>query len=181
MSRYIPTNSETRDFPAAVVVAYCFESKNGPAYVAYKGRQGKPARFFAFASPDRRDRHLSNYIDQQTEFEALKRTRRQTGHGLIVGDIVFSTWGYEQTNVDFFEVVRVPTALSAVVRQIESETIEDKPGSMTGKTTAKPGQFVAVAKSETRRACGVHVLNGGNMRGQLQKWDGTPRRVTWYA
>lgn len=68
MSRYIPTNSETRDFPAAVVVAYCFESKNGPAYVAYKGRQGKPARFFAFASPDRRDRHLSNYIDQQTEF-----------------------------------------------------------------------------------------------------------------
>jgi len=77
--------------------------------------------------------------------------------------------------------LRVPTDLSAVVRQIESETIEDKPGSMTGKTTAKPGQFVAVAKSETRRACGVHVLNGGKMRGQLQKWDGTPRRVTWYA
>jgi hypothetical protein len=181
MSRYIPANAETRDFPAAVVVAYCFESKNGPAYVAYKGRQGKPARFFAFVSLDRRDRHLSNYIDQQTEFEALKWTRRQTGHGLIVGDIVFSTWGYEQTNVDFFEVLRVPTDLSAVVRQIESETIEDKPGSMTGKTTAKPGQFVAVAKSETRRACGVHVLNGGKMRGQLQKWDGTPRRVTWYA
>jgi hypothetical protein len=34
MSRYIPANAETRDFPAAVVVAYCFEGKNGPAYVA---------------------------------------------------------------------------------------------------------------------------------------------------
>lgn len=52
MSRYIPANAETRDFPAAVVVAYCFEGKNGPAYVAYKGRQGKPARFFSFASLD---------------------------------------------------------------------------------------------------------------------------------
>lgn len=181
MSRYIPANAETRDFPAAVVIAYCFEGKSGPAYVAYKGRQGKPERFLSFSSPDRRDRHLSNYIEQQTEFEELKRSNRQTGHGLAVGEIVFATWGYEQTNVDFFEVVRVPSNLSAVVRQIESETIEDKPGSMTGKATAKPGQFVAVAKFETRRACGVHILNGGTMRGRMRKWDGTPRRVTWYA
>jgi len=82
MSRYIPANAETRDFPAAVVIAYCFEGK---------------------------------------------------------------------------------------------------PGSMTGKATPKPGHFVAVAKEETRRACGVHILNGGKMRGRMRKWDGTPRRVTWYA
>lgn len=44
MSRYIPANAETSDFPAAVVIAYCFEGKSGPAYVAYKLKspQGQP-------------------------------------------------------------------------------------------------------------------------------------------
>ncbi len=181
MSRYIPANAETRDFPAAAVVAYCYASDKGPAFIAYKGRQSKPARFLAFSTAERRDNNLADFIEHQTNFENLKRSRRQTGHGLAVGEIVYTVWGYEQTNVDFFEVVRVPSARSAVVRQIESETIEDKPGSMTGKASAKPGQFVAVAKSETRRACGVHALNGGNTRGQMKKWDGTPCRVTWYA
>ncbi len=76
----------------------------------------------------------------------------------------------------------MPSARSAVVRQIQSDTIEDKPGSMTGKATPKPGQFVAVAKEETRRAGGLHTLNGGkSTRGDLRRWDGTPRRVTWYG
>ena len=181
MSRYIPANSETRDYPAAAVVAYCFDGKNGPSYVAYKGRQGKPARFFYFSSAERRDRHLANYIDQQTEFEDVKRARRNVDHGLAIGDIVYATWGYEQTNVDFFQVVRVPSTRSAVVRKLESEIIEDAPASMTGHATAKPDQFVAVGKEETRRACGVHMLNGGGVYGSLAKWDGRPRRVTWYA
>lgn len=80
------------------------------------------------------------------------------------------------------QVVRVPTERSAVVRRIESDTVEDSPGSMTGYTTPKPGQFVAVMKEETRRACGVHVLSGGKSAfGDLKKWTGKPCRVTWYG
>lgn len=182
MSRFIPINAEAREFPAAAVIAYCYQSDRGPAFVAYKGRQGKPARFFAFGSVERRDDNLAGYVKQEAEREEYKRARRETGHGLEVGDIVYSMWGYEQTNVDFFEVVRAPSGRSAVVRQIEADTIEDKPGSMTGKTTPKPGQYVALTKEETRRASGLHSLNGGkSLRGDLQKWDGTPRRVSWYG
>jgi len=182
MARFIPANSEVQEFPKAAVVAYCYDSKNGPAYVAYKGRQGKAARHFAFSSLDRRDKHLAGYVEQETNTENFKRSRRETGHGLEVGEIVCAVWGYEQTNVDFFEVLRVPTARSAVVRRIESETIEDEPGSMTGYSTPKPGQFVAVAKEETRRADGLHRLNAGKCcRGDLKKWNGKPQRVTWYG
>lgn len=38
MARFIPENAESREFPAAAVVAYCYESKRGPALLAYKGR-----------------------------------------------------------------------------------------------------------------------------------------------
>lgn len=150
--------------------------------MAYKGRQSKPARFYAFQSDERRDANLADYVKQQTEQEDRKRERRETGHGLAVGDIVYSSWGYEQTNVDFFEVVRVPSGRSAVVRQIEKEVTESGTGHMSGKATAKPGQFEASAKEATHRAAGLHCLTGGKSApGNLFKWDGTPRSVSWYA
>ncbi len=182
MSRFIPANAETREFTAAAVVAYCYQSDRGPAFVAYKGRQSKPARFYAFPSEERRDANLADFVKQQTEAEDWKRARRETGHGLAVGDIVYSCWGYEQTNVDFFEVVRVPSARSAVVRKIEQDTIESAPGSMSGKTTPKPGQFEATAKEATHRAAGLHSLIGGkSARGSLSKWEGRPVGVSWYG
>lgn len=182
MTRFIPVNAETREFPAAAVIAYCYESGRGPAFVAYKGRQSRPARFYAFPDAERRDANLADFVKQQTEAEDWKRAKRETGHGLAVGDILYSSWGYEQTNVDFFEVVRVPTARSAVVRQIEQEIIESGPGYMSGTTTPKPGQFQATAKEATHRAAGLHCLSGGkSARGRLSKWEGKPCSVSWYA
>lgn len=183
MTRFIPDNAETRKFPAAAVVAYCYESEKGPALVAYKGRQGKPFRFFAFADVERRESYLAELVKKEAKTEEWKRTRRQTGHGLEVGDIVYSSWGYEQTNVDFYQVVRVPSDRFAVVRQIEQETTESSSGgSMSGVTVPKPGAFVATAKASTRGAAGRHCLNGGNLTiGSLQKWDGKPKAVSWYA
>ncbi|MFA7254421.1 MAG: hypothetical protein WC107_07800 [Patescibacteria group bacterium] len=182
MSRFIPENAETRDFPAAAVVAYCYQSDRGPAFVAYKGRQSKPARFYAFPNEERRDANLAEFVKMETEREDWKRARREAGHGLAVGDIVYSSWGYEQTNVDFFEVIRVPSGRSAVVRKIEQEIIESAPGSMSGKTTPKPGQFEATAKEATHRAAGLHTLIGGkSARGSLSKWGGSPVGVSWYG
>ena len=182
MSRFIPANAETREFTAAAAVAYCYQSDRGPAFVAYKGRQSKPARFYAFPNEERRDANLAEFVKMETEREDWKRARREAGHGLSVGDIVYSSWGYEQTNVDFFEVVRVPSARSAVVRKIEQDTIESAPGSMSGKTTPKPGQFEATAKEATHRAAGLHSLIGGkSARGSLSKWEGRPVGVSWYG
>jgi len=182
MNRFIPENAETREFPAAAIVAYCYESKKGPAFVAYKGRQSKPCRFIAFANDERREAYLAELVKTETEVEDWKRARRETAHGLNVGDILFSSWGYEQTNVDFYEVVRVPSARSAVVRQIKQITTEDGCGSMSGVTVPKPGEFSLTAKESIRRAAGRHCLNGGNLSlVSLQKWDGKPKYVSWYA
>lgn len=182
MTRFIPANAEARDFPAAAVIAYCYETPNGPAFVAYKGRRSKPSRFYSFRCVERRDENLADFVRQETEVEDCKRKRRETGHGLIVGDIVYSSWGYEQTNVDFFEVVRVPSSRSAVVRKVEKQTTLSEQGRMCGEVMPKPGMYVKSAKESTRRAAGLHSLNGGKLAyGVLNKWDGKPKSVTWYA
>lgn len=181
-ARYIPENAEARDFPAASLVAYCYDSERGPAFIAYKGRQSKPARFLAFGSNEHRERSLAELVKQETEREGYKRARRETAHGLEIGDILYNEWGYEQTNVSYFQVLRVPSGRSVVLREIEADRIEDKPMSMSGKSTPKPGEFVASSKEQTRRATGFQrVGSGKDYGGDLQKWDGTPRRVTWYA
>jgi hypothetical protein len=175
MARSIPQNAETREFHAAAVVAYCYESQRGPALLAYKGRQSKPARSMAFVSAEARDRSLASFVEYEDRIEARKRQRQQASHGLVVGDIVYSVWGYEQTNVTFYEVVRVPSSRSATLRELEADSIEDAPRNMTGKSTPKPGQYVQGTKEKTRRTTGWHRL------GELSKWDGRPCRVTWYA
>lgn len=182
MARFIPENAETREFPTAALVAYCYESKKGPAFVVYKGRQSKPCSFLAFADDKCRESYLAELVKTQIEAENWKRARRETPHGLSVGDILFSSWGYDQTNVDFYEVVRVPSARSAVVRQIKQATTESSSGSRLGVTVPKPGEFVSTAKESIRRAVGRHCLNGGNLTmGSLRKWDGEPKVVSWYA
>lgn len=43
----------------------------------------------------------------------------------LVGDILYSSWGYDQTNVDFFQVVSV-TKASVRVREIAKTCVEGR-------------------------------------------------------
>lgn len=42
-----------------------------------------------------------------------------------VGDLFHTSWGYEQTNVDFFQVVERKSPTRVVIRQIAKETVEE--------------------------------------------------------
>lgn len=48
-----------------------------------------------------------------------------------VGTIFYTSWGYEQTNVDFYEVIH-STAKMVTVRELEKATAEDN-GQFTGR------------------------------------------------
>lgn len=45
--------------------------------------------------------------------------------GVVVGDIFRATWGYEQTNVDFFQVVELVGASSVRVRQVSPRMVDE--------------------------------------------------------
>ena len=62
--------------------------------------------------------------------------------GIEVGDIYSSSWGYDQTNVDFYEVVAV-TPGSVKIREVDAKIVEGK-----GLVPAK-GHFLE--KSHLRR------------------------------
>lgn len=89
------------------------------------------------------------------------------------GDILYTSWGYDQTNIDWYEVVKVtPKTVSVVqVRSTETET-----GFMSGYSLPIPGMQVGKPmRVQVRRYMGIN--------GHLAKrWDGEERPYcSWYA
>ena len=60
-----------------------------------------------------------------------------------IGDLFMRSWGYDQTNIDYYEVVAV-SAKMVTVRTIAQKSIET--GFMSGKTTPLPGTYTGKPK-----------------------------------
>ena len=61
-------------------------------------------------------------------------------HGIKVGDLFYDSWGYEQTNIDFYEVVGLKGKCTAIIRKVKNDYISGY--GWSGKTRALPGQYV---------------------------------------
>jgi len=98
-----------------------------------------------------------------------------------IGDIFVATWGYDQTNANFFQVVKV-TSKSVSVRPIKSRRKEDPPGSMSGYAMPIKNSFTGSAK--TKRIYyydGREMFKASESMGSAEKWDGKPVAISWYA
>lgn len=77
------------------------------------------------------------YADEQTVRAALAgesapthakapKAEKVNKYGVKVGDIFSASWGYEQTNVDFFQVIALVGESSVRVREVNPEIVEEK-------------------------------------------------------
>lgn len=96
-----------------------------------------------------------------------------------VGDILVSSWGYDQTNIDYYQVTRVSPAM-ITMRPIASRQDSDD-GGWTGRAVPVPGQFTGPGIRRKPRNCrdGYCVTLTGYSAAHL--WDGTPNRYSTYA
>lgn len=92
-----------------------------------------------------------------------------------IGDILYSSWGYDQTNVAFYRVIRV-TAASVTMEPIGMDVVEN--GVMCGEAT--PNGIATSEKVLTKR-----VTKYGSVKIDsfeiARKWDGKPLFCSWYA
>lgn len=180
-TRFIPDNAVEQAYPAAGVVVYRYTTPTRFIYLAYQGRKEKPVKHDSFLTEERREQFLADWIKRETEVFARKQERKQVEHGLQAGDILYTTWGYEQTNADFYQVVRVPSARSVVVREIEAVITASGSQSMSGTAMPKIGVFSKDSSEVLRRAVQLHSVTNGKHGGWLRKWEGLPVSVSWYG
>jgi hypothetical protein len=105
---------------------------------------------------------------------------KQPQHNIKIGDIFYNSWGYDQTNIDYFQVVSV-TAKTVSLRQIKSESVNYDAYQMTGNSVPVKDAF---------KGCEVirktPYLSGGKWRisfeyGAGALWDGKPMCYSCYA
>lgn len=95
----------------------------------------------------------------------METTTTTTPEAVVeVGDVFESSWGYDQTNVDFYEVTGfTPSGKSVRLRRIGKDTVPGSEGFMSRKVVAVPGRFIG--SEFTKRL-------------MVSSWRGVP---TWYV
>ncbi len=87
--------------------------------------------------------------------KAERKAQLAKGNDFVIGDIIYNSWGYEQTNVDFYEVVDT-TKNTVTLKAIHSKEVEQL-GWASNKVEPVKGNFVEGAKPFVRRVVGNSV------------------------
>jgi len=85
-------------------VVYKYTNINGqPAAICYRGRALKPIEHYRYRDEESREQAIAEFM---ARYKMYKATRRSTStRALNIGDILKASWGYDQTNIDYFLIL----------------------------------------------------------------------------
>jgi hypothetical protein len=142
MNRYIPTGYSL----IAKDERFGFEvwGKTDPRIVAiaFGGKRSKPDWHFQFQSMERLHQKISESLSGYMAWQESKEKRaaqRKAPHDVKVGDLFRCSWGYDQTNIDYFECTAVHGAMIEI-RAVAQEREETE--FMQGKCVPMRGEYI---------------------------------------
>ena len=117
------------------------------AFVMYLGKSEKPWKYYGYSTKAKRDDGFNRHAQEARSIALSKANRKaeskaqaEKPHGLQVGDVVRSSWGYDQTNVDHYQIVKVIGKRTVEVRKLVEH--KESTGDMTGRLAPVYGEFV---------------------------------------
>ena len=134
-----------------------------------------------------------SYKEQVKQIRQEAKKRFQNPYK--VGDILHHSWGYDQTNCDFYQVVEVKPA-SVVLKKIKAETVPGSEGLMSESLLPVKDAFITQGnhaltkyddditpeKSTITKKVSFYVNPDGSLRyfipvpyGWCDLWDGKPQ------
>ncbi|WP_420415816.1 hypothetical protein [Marinovum algicola] len=181
---YIPENAQKIAMKSGGAVFYCYTDNGGrPCAVCFVGRAQKPTWRYYFRNPEVRAERIAKQIASVQDREirkAKQRAERNKPHNWETGLILFGSWGYEQTNIDFFEVTRVIGKTMVEIEEIGSSQATDSPEYGHGMAN----HVVPDPKVRSGKFSRVRVSQGSiksPVYGAAWPWDGKPKYSSWYA
>ena len=150
--------------------------------MAYRGISSHPAWNYVFLNEENMKRYVDAFFDGIRANKEYKDKRADERKNFVVkikvGDILDTSWGYDQTNVDFYQVVSV-SGKSAVVREISQQQTHAS-GPFSAQVTAVKDHFLKDSKEKRYR-----ILSPGDcmkIEGHWASiWSGEPVHSSWGA
>lgn len=193
-TRYIPngfTKVELQDAPAGVEIYFgeytsrVIAGKTKYSVIAYSGKRNSYDFYEGYGSGEDRATRVIKWLDRIKKHEQAvkeRRAQRNQPHTLKVGDILNASWGYDQTNVDFFQVVEVPSKNYVMVKEIGQSTVAGSEGFMSCHVMPVKDNFINgwKLKGEAKRVkVSGNSIKVEGIRASL--WDGRACYNSWYA
>lgn len=155
--------------------------------VGFHGKAQKPFFNVLFGTYDRMVTYVTNTYAtlhaRKAEHAREREVLRTVEHTVKVGDIFSSSWGYEQTNVYFYQVIELRGARTAVLRRIAGE--RNYTGPMQGTMVAVKDAFLERSDPITKRILVQDKSGRAHFKIESYEyaypWDGEPRNFTeWH-
>jgi len=134
---------------------YLYERAGKPYAIMFWQTSGKPLEHFSYRTEDRRNEAVWKFresVEHSITFRAEQAAKiKAKPNTFKVGDIVNTSWGYDQTNVSFYAITRVSQSC-VWVRAVKQDY--EATGHMCGRCW--PSMPIEMVGEETR-----HVVRGG--------------------
>lgn len=181
---FIPSGATMVADKTSDAVAFLYAAKGGrPAAVAFHGRAAKPDWHHVFPDDAARERAIRAHFEARRKMAVRRAERRDQAskpHGLEVGHVLVASWGYEQTNIDFYQVTALVGRSMIEVRAIaKADAGNGREPWATGK--AVPALDAFTGAPLRRRVHGQwRSVRIDDVR-TARVWDGRPQSWTAYA
>ncbi len=182
---YIPEGAKEIKAATTDAVAYTNDYPDGTKYtvMVFGGKRTKYDKYYGFKTKEDRENYILKYFAQQENLadskkkwaEKQKAQAEENQKSYQVGDILVSCWGYDQTNIDFYQIVE-RTAKMATIQKIASEYLEYDSASEDKVVPAKD-KFIGKPFKKKVGPYGINL----NSYSLASLWDGNPQYKTAYG
>lgn len=176
-TRWIPKGAIEVKQPDDLGVAYVYRiGERGYGVLGYGGKRTHHDFHFSYKTIEQAHDKIESWFSSLKGHVTLMADRRKLlfqPNSFKVGDIVVNSWGYDQTNVDWYKVTKRTD--NFVWLQPISGHFEEK-GFMCGDSL--PSDKELAEPVEQHKAYGDHVCF---KYGSGSKWDGRPMYESYYA
>ena len=173
---YIVSGTTKVSDKRSTAVAYVYEC-DGKLYAQlFSGKSAKPTGHYSYTNAARREQCVKNFFEivqghekRRAEAKAAKSANLAGPHKLQVGHVLASSWGYDQTNVDYYQVVGLVGKRSVQIRRIGG-TLSEGDSMLSGKVVPLIDSFHGDVT--THRVSEANSIKVGHQCASL--WDGRP-------
>ena len=164
------------------------ECLKGPTLKMWFPKATKPFSNYYYKTIEARDNALQIAIESRNQHKIRIESRKQETKGtpemleaIKPGTIFHWSWGYDQTQCDYFQVIERKGQM-VKIRKIGSSTVPGSEGFMSDRRIAIKDAFLEGKEILTKKVQFSSRRPYLSMEyGWCDLWDGSPQYCSWYA
>jgi len=177
---------QAQDCGVLRVYRYSSEKHNCPVVMLFKPKAIKPYAHYRFNDNEKMETYIQGQIANMQKYKNMVQERKEERKGtqeqidnVKIGDIFHHSWGYDQTNVDYYQVIE-KNGRMLTLREVAAVSV-GKDGFMCDHCIAGKDQFKGEPFTKLLQFSGKTPYITISSYGWCSLWDGKENYRSWYA